>query len=258
MPSVSKLRQIRLTELLNNERLPSGASYVLKPDTVENGLKVSEANDPLKWRQKALEVLAIVESVNGIVPKGNGGVDFIANMLDTDVVFLSLAWTFSVNGSVTKFSRGTPCPECKEPITEVDVGELMMNVRDNVVSGVESMFEIEVDPALMAKLPGALASGKFMVKDPTWRDARARVPDASMSNLEVVDINRAMTALMVKSEGHPPRSVTLAESRKFPMKIIQEVLREMDLVIPNFAYVVHFRCSSCEVEIDLPFARTVD
>ncbi len=249
------LTRTSLGHLLDAERLPSGVSYVLRPDTIENGLKVAEASDALKWREKALQVLAVTASIGGVDVKDNGGVEFICGLLDTDVVFLAHAWTLGANGRTLKLNGGVPCPSCAEPFREIDLSGLVMMARETPASGLDAIHKLEFEPSLVSKLPTSLQDGQILMKDPTWREARSKVPPSSSGNSDVVDTYRALSALMVKHGDKPPRAVTSMESRQFPMKMAQALIEQMNLLIPNFSREFQFNCPKCGLEVDIPFDR---
>lgn len=251
----SPLRVTTLGALLDSCTLPSGATYVLQPDTVEIGLKVAEASDPLKWREKALQVVTVTESINGQNIKAAGGVEFVNSLLDTDVMFLAMAWTFEVNGRELKFDKAVPCPQCTAPFSKVDMNELGIAVRDTPVSGLHAIVPIELPAELIARLPASIKDGVLHIKDPTWREARSRVPANNQADMEVIDVHRALSALLVKHGDKAPRAVTRAEANQFPMRVIQSIIAEMDRLVPNFTRELKFKCKSCEVEIDIPFDR---
>jgi hypothetical protein len=256
MPELeTKLRKTTLGALLDAERLPSGVPYTLHPDTVEFGLKVAEAADPLKWREKALQVMAVVDTVNGQSVKSSGGVEFVCSLLDTDVVFLAMAWSCGVNGRDMKFDKALPCPRCTTPFQKVDLGQLTIMARDEQATGVHAIQELVIEPELLAKLPPSIRDGKLLVKDPTWRDARSRVPANCAGDLTVIDVHRALCAVMVQHGEKAPRAVVQAESKQFPMKAIQVILAEMDRLVPNFNHELQFVCKECGLEIDIPFDR---
>lgn len=249
------LRKTTLGALLDACQLPSGARYVLHPDTVEFGLKVAEASDPLKWREKAMQVVAVTSTINGQDVKASGGVEFVCGLLDTDVLFLAMAWTFEVNGRELKFDKALPCPQCTAPFSKVDMNQLVVMVRDEAASGPTAMREMILDPELVARLPASIRDGKLLVKDPTWREARSRIPAVCANDLEVIDVHRALSALMVQHGEKAPRAVVQAESKQFPMRVVQAILAEMDRLIPNFTRELQFTCKTCGVEIDIPFDR---
>lgn len=249
------LRKTTLGALLDACQLPSGAHYTLQPDTVEFGLKVAEAADPLKWREKAMQVVAVTNTINGQDVKASGGVEFVCGLLDTDVLFLAMAWTFEVNGRELKFDKALPCPRCTALFSSVDMNQLVVMVRDEQASGPAAIREVVLGPKLMERLPASIRDGKLLVKDPTWREARSRVPAACANDIEVIDVHRALSALMVQHGDKPPRAVVQAESKQFPMQVIQTVLTEMDRLIPNFTRELQFTCKTCGAEIDIPFDR---
>lgn len=256
MPELdTKLRKTTLGALLDGNHLPSGASYALQPDTVEFGLKVAEATDPLKWREKALQVVAVVDTINDQSVKASGGVDFVCGLLDTDVIFLAMAWTCEVNGRELKFDKPVPCPQCTAPFQKVDLSQLAIMVRDEPSSGPNAIQVLNIEPELMAKLPASVRDGKLLVKDPTWREARSRIPANCANDLQVIDVHRALSALMVQHGEKAPRAVVQAESKQFPMRAVQVILAEMDRLVPNFTRELQFVCKTCEVEIDIPFDR---
>lgn len=249
------LRRTTLGSLMDNGRLPSGATYTLNPDTVEFGLKVAEASDPLKWREKAMQVVAVTSTINGSDVKTAGGIEFVNGLLDTDVVFLAMAWTFDVNGRELKFEKAMPCPCCTAPFSRVDMNRLVVMARDELATGSSAIRELTLDSELVSKLPASVRDGKLMVKDPTWRESRSRVPANSLSNVEVVDVHRALSALMVQHGDKAPRAVVMAESKQFQMRVIQGIIAEMDRLVPNFTRDLQFTCATCGVEIDIPFER---
>lgn len=251
----STLVKVTFGELLDAGRTPSGLPFVLKPDTVENGLKVAEAKDQLKWREKAMQVMAVTESIGGQDIKKNGGVDFVCGLLDTDVVFLAMAWTSEVNGRALKLGQSIPCPQCTAPMTEIDLSGLAILARREPASGPSAIKAIELPPEVMAKLPDSVKSGTIMVKDPTWRESRMRVPAACGDDVAVIDVHRALSALMVSHDGRAPRAVVAAEASKFPMRAIQIIITKIDEVIPNFTRDLVIHCSTCGAELDVPFDR---
>lgn len=243
----------KLADLLDSGTLPSGAQFELKPDTVAVGLKVAEAKDSQPWREKLMQVLAVTETVNGVNVREAGGVPYLGSLLDTDIVFLSLAWTASVNGNSLTLPTPIPCPECTAPFTSVDLGLIEVVCYDNTLQGPETYEVIEFDEQLRSRFPVSLREGEIVIIPPTWMASRSKIPLSSMSSAAAVDMYRAMTSLGVRKSAEQPRSVVLAEARELPMAAVQKIITVMNERIPSFRRVIKFNCTTCKAEIDVPF-----
>lgn len=242
-----------LADLLDSNTLPSGVSFELKPDTIDTGLKVAEAKDSQLWREKLMQVLAVTESIGGKNVKEAGGVSFLGSMLDTDIVFLSLAWTAVVNGSALTLPSPIPCPECTAPFTSVDLGLLEVVCYDGQVQGADAYVLVEFDSKFRTRFPESLREGEIVIIPPTWLSARSRVPANSVQSQVSVDMYRAMTSLGIRKGTEQPRGISLAEVRMLPMAALQTVISTMSEHVPSFKRIVKFHCNACNTDIDVPF-----
>jgi hypothetical protein len=253
------LRAVTLEELIAEGRLPSGHEFELMPDTVGIGLSVSEVDEKMSWRKKARQAALVCKSAAGqdiqsTNPKEQ--VTFMGNMLDADVVFLSLAWNAQNNGMVVKLTDGggVNCPLCANPFSEIPFGCICIMARSQPASGPSAVFPIEVD---RSKLPASIRDQQLFIQDPLWVGAKAHVPENFWTNEDVVRMNRVIAALRVGArEGGPPRMLSRkAEAMNLRMATVIEVSDAMDKCIPHFKPTFPLVCTNCGAEALLPFAQ---
>ena len=251
----TKLREVTFGSLLDSETLPSGHRFELMPDTVDVALRVAEAHDPAPWRRKLMQVLAVTKSVGGKDVRENGGADFLGRLLDSDVVFLALAWTSIMNGRKIDISESIPCPSCAARLDSVELNPLVVYARQEPPDGPATYYPVEVEDEF---LPQSMRGGSISVAEPTWIQARRRIPENTWENVEVIAMNRAMGAIHVSSgKGKAPRLVSVAEARKMRMRGLQAVISTMEDSIPHIKPVISLSCKECGVASDIPFEQAV-
>jgi len=243
-----------LQELLDEGRLPSGGTFTLMPDTVGTGLAVAEAADSAQWREKALQVLAVVDKIDGESVRDNGGVDFIRSLPDTDVSFLALAWSCQSTGGSLSLGEGAPCPYCAHKIKKFSMSGLGVVC---AAPGKSSGFVPVEMPEGCA--PARFKDGQFMVKMPTWFDARSNIPEVSYDKFEVLHIHRAMAALYFQGKGEPaPRKIMSTEIKtKFKLPAIRAVMKTLRESTPHILDAISIECPSCKQEVETPFEQAM-
>lgn len=253
----SQLEETTFAQLFKEERLPSGHSFELMPDTVETALNVAEIDDILMWRKKAKQAAAVLKSVGGTNLQDSGeddsGFRFVERMLDTDVVFSALAWSAQLNGMSIKLSEGVPCPSCAHPFREIPIGDVKVFARPAPIgdSGLPSTWPVEIDDE---DLPAAIRGGTISVSDPTWKNARINVADRSWDNSEVVTIYRGVSCLWFTKKGKAPRNVqSRTEGRKIRAKAVQRAVEALDEHVPHFEPRIEMVCTSCKQVSVVPF-----
>jgi hypothetical protein len=252
------VKESSLGSLLDSDTLPSGHRFALKPDTVEVALSVAEATGATKYHEKLAQVSRVIESVDGKNVAESGGVDFLQGMLDTDIVFISLAWTLQNNGRSLAMKDGVQCPKCATKITSIDLSEIRIFAAD--VAGADaikpsSLRKVEVDPEL---LPPVLKSGGVYVGTPTWYTARRDVPDASWTNQEVVKIHRVLSVLHAKStDGQSMRALARAEARGLRTAVVKAAALVLDDHVPYIVPSLIIICSACKDRFEVPFDQPV-
>lgn len=252
----TSLRVVTFEELYHSGRLPSGHTFELVPDTLGNSLKVSEIDEKVPWRKKAAEAGVIAASVSSqdvqaMKPKDR--IPFMGGMLDTDIMFLSMAWGSQTNGMTIKIDpkAGVVCPTCGNKFESIPYGGIPVYVRDTPVGGPDAVWPVSVDHNL---LPESLRSQSLMLVDPTWMPARQHIPNGSWDDPTVVKINRVGASLRVKSGDGPPRVLSrAAEFERLRNGAINQVSLEMDKRIPHFAEHFDYECSHCGVVAVIPF-----
>jgi|9_EtaG_2_1085328.scaffolds.fasta_scaffold00002_131 hypothetical protein len=240
-------------ELYEQSKLPSGLEFELQPDTVENALAVAEIDDPQPWKKKALQVFTVTKSVNGVpFHDDDGSVSLVNNMLDTDIQFLSLAWTAQLNGTKMDLDGGAPCPSCNKLILNIDYGNLKVHHRDTPATG-PGMHEVEgIDPAM---LPKTLVGGKMAVADTSWMNARKRVTEKSWENLDAIMMHRIMSALYVIKGDSGNRIVTNHEAMAMRSKVLLLAKDVMDQHVPHFDLHMILTCPHCKEDSMIPFTQ---
>jgi hypothetical protein len=251
------LRQITFMELLQAGRLPSGYEFELMPDTVGIGLKVSEVDEKIAWRKKAKQAAIVTKSVAGqpiAEMKSKEQIEFFGGMLDTDVMFLSMAWTSQNNGATMKLAdAGIPCPACGTAFKEIPYGHISVFCREQPVSGPTAVFPLEV--SCRDDLPDSLKAGQFFVQDPNWMPSKVHIPENSWMIPEVVKVHRVLAGLRYSDRtSGPPRMLSRnAEALNLPVKAIEEVARQMDLHVPYMDRKFTITCAGCGQESEVPF-----
>lgn len=241
-------------ELFEQERLPSGNSFELMPDTVEVALAVAEVNDPFQWKKKAIRVFTVTKKVAGhdVQDAEKGGPAFVQRMLDTDVIFLSLAWTAAINGTkIDVEDGGVPCPTCATRFKDIDFGNLKIWARGKPAdTGIYHVPDIDA-----GDLPKSLAHGQLCVRDATWMAARRGVSDQSWENPEAVKMHRTMASLMLDREGKGARDVSFSEAKQMRARALVKAARVMDQHIPHFEMQLEIRCAKCKEAAIIPFTQ---
>ncbi len=250
----SKLVKSTLGEMVDAGVLPSGCQFDLMPDTVEVALRVAEASDPYKWKEKLLQVLAVTSSVNGENIREKGGVDFLGGLLDTDVVFLALAWTHVMNDRRIKLNEAIPCPQCASPFAEIPLDVIGVSRRESKPSGPFPMFE--VDGLNDDMLPTSLKGNTILVGEPTWIAARKNIPENSWDKPDAIRIYRSLCALYAQNkEGKAPRQVSRTEAVKIKMRGVHAIAQCLDDNVPSIDSSMVITCSECGSESEVPFEQ---
>lgn len=248
---VSELQEISFEELFRQERLPSGHEYELMPDTVENALSVAEASDARPWKHKVMQAFAVTKSIGSISVQEQGW-DYMQNILDTDLVFIGLAWSAQLNGMEFDLSEPVPCPACGHAFKKIGFSNLKIHVRPTPMQGPGVWPVEDLDKDL---LPDSLKKGQIMVSDTTWLAARKNIGEAQWENQDVVNIHRAMASLRVSTSGNAPRAVIMAEARKMSAKSLVAITREMNRHIPYFEQSLDLECKKCKSVSTVPFSQ---
>lgn len=246
---VSDLTVMTFKELFDMERLPSGHSFELMPDTVENALSVAEASDVRPWKEKVLQAFAVTSKI-GTHNVQEQGFTFLSSVLDTDLIFLGLAWSAQLNGMTFKLEEPAPCPSCGAPFHEIGFGGMKVHVRE---SPLETPGVWKIDGIEKTMLPKSLHNGDLMCGDMTWEDARKNVSETTWENQDVINIHRVMASLKVSSGGKLPRHVVSAESRKMSARALKHVAAEMNKHIPYFEPGIDLECQKCKSVSTVPF-----
>ena len=254
------LTKMTFKELFESETLPSGHPFVLMDDTVDIALKVAEVSDAHVWRKKAMQAFVVTKSVGGVELHSDGdeggGVEFLHNMLDLDVVFLSLAWTAQLNGMSVKLEEGVPCPSCTHLFHEVPFGDLVINSRTRS----EASGFVPVEGIPDEQLPRSIRGKKLFVKDPTWQAARQFVAERSWSNTDVVSIYRTMSSLYAEAgdKNSPPRALSMqGEAKKMSTRALNTCTDVLEKHIPNFQMHLDLKCKKCKEISVIPFGEGV-
>ena len=259
---MSGLVATTLGELIDSGKLPSGNSFALKPDTVENALLVGEAQDDRPWREKLLQAQACVATIAGKPVDEQGGVSFLSSLPDADIVCITMAWTAEANGRVMALAQGVPCPECTHPFHEIPLGPIKLFAREQPLSGPDSIFPLDLSGLSdrhQKMMPAGLQGASFYVRAPTWKAARAHVSKRTMAKPDMVNAYRAMAALMHKSEGgSQPTPTPHALAKKLPSVVIRTVIKVMDEHVPYMAREIAITCKKCGTELDVPFDQADD
>ena len=246
------LQETTFKELFDAGRLPSGAEFELMPDTVEIALAVAEVSDPFQWKKKALQAFTVTKTVAGLDVQ-EAGPNFVYNMLDTDVIFLSLAWTTQLNGTKLDIDEGVPCPTCNHLFRDIDFGNLKLYCRGSQGTG-PSVFAIE--GVNEDHLPKSLQGGKLAIGDMTWKAARRGVSEQSWENIEAVKMHRVLSGLrLIKGEAQQPRDVMTAESKKMKATVLRHAAEAMDSNIPHFDMQLNMKCTKCDEVSVVPFTQ---
>lgn len=249
---MGQLISMTFKELYSAGLLPSGATFELMPDTVEVALAVAEVSDPYQWKKKALEAFTITKTIGGIDVQEHGP-ELVYNLSDTDVIFLSLAWTAQLNSTKMPIEGGIPCPTCNKLFHDVDFGELKVNCRQ-ALDNSPKMFLIDgIDEK---DLPKSLRGGKLAIGDMTWKQSRQRVSEASWENPEAVKMHRILSGLhLMKNNNGKTRFVAFAESRKMRAGVLKSAAKTMDENIPSFEMTLGMVCNYCGEIAAVPFTQ---
>jgi hypothetical protein len=242
-----------LGELIDAGRLPSGYPFKLRPDTVETALAIGEAQDNRPWREKLLQAMAALESVNGQSVADQGGVGFLGGMPDTDIVFIIVAWTAETNGRAMQLDTGVPCPECNTPFFEVPLDTVGVWARPVPLTGADAIFDLKIDDKTRAKLPESVRDADFFIRSPTWSSARTDVGEKALRRMDIIDVYRARGALMYKPPSGSPIPVPMGMSKTFPMRVIRLAVAALAKNVPYIAREMTFECKKCGAELDIPF-----
>lgn len=252
----SPLQEITFEQLFKEGRLPSGYPFELMPDTVETALKVAEVDDLYVWRKKALEAHVVLRSVaeHTFHEDDSPGVEFIHGMLDTDVIFLALAWSSQMNGFKIRLSEGVPCPSCASAFMEIPFGNLRIFARTAPIEGPEGIFPVEgMDQNL---LPKSIRGGSLFVCDPVWKVVRRYVAEKSWESAEVVAMYRAMGSLRHSSKSaKSPRAVAIAEAKQMSARTLRMIIDTLDRFVPHFEGSVDLKCEQCKSVSIVPFEQ---
>ena len=252
---IGTLVEITFKELYDQDRLPSGHSFQMMPDTVEIAMKVAEIDDTIKWKHRALQAFTVTKSVGGNDLQEDGP-EYVHHMLDTDVLFLSLAWSTQMNGFTMDLAQGVPCPSCSHPFKMIDFGGMKIMVRSKPVGGPNAMFP--VDDIIDDELPESLKGTKILVTDPTWKDARSKVPDAAWDRPEAVILHRMATCVLTSRDGGQPRVPSgSGEVMKMKQKTIPKILKVMTQNIPFIRQELEMPCVNCKEVAIIPFEQAL-
>lgn len=253
----SQLATTTVKALLAEGRLPSGVSFTLVPDTIENSLALEEVEDSAPIKKKAVQAACVLQSVGPYTFRQDGlkskeaDAQFVSLMLDTDVQFIALAWAAYVDGfSVSLSEEGIQCPNCARSITELKFDGLNVFVRNTPISGKFVNFDMP-NPE---NLPPSLVGASFQLCDPTWDRARKFVPVAHWGNNDIMNANRAYASMMVTGRDGSVRPVShAAEFLKMRTKHVSAVVDAIKDFVPHFDTGVDIACPSCGVATRLPF-----
>lgn len=256
MTTEKRLTVRTFDELFREERLPSGNSFKLVEDTVDNALKLAEQDHPQTYMKKALQVHTVLKSVGGMTLHGDDspGVELVNGMLDTDVVFLGLAWTAQMSDMTIMLDEGVPCPYCGDKWHKVPFGNLKVMCRDQPASGSDAKLTIEVDPAY---LPSSMGT-KLIVSDPTWENARRHIPERRWTSTDHIEMHRAMSCVTVESSSGGIRQPSLkGELRKMRMRAIEGINEALAANTPHMQMHLDLKCEGCGKVTHLPFDQGV-
>ena len=251
------LEESTFENLFKQNRLPSGHSFELMPDTVETALRVAEVNDSKSWKEKALQAYVVCKKI-GHFDVQEQGPGFIHNLLDTDVTFLSLAWAAQMNGTTIGLEEGgVPCPTCSVAFKEVNFGDLKIHCRPTPIGGPDGMFK--VDAVSDAELPNSLQGCTLFVTDPTWQLAKSKLTDSSWGVPQAVILHRMMCTLRASSQGGTaPRALSLkGEVNKLKSSVIPKVVQVMNDNIPHFVMQLDLKCQHCGEVAVVPFEQAL-
>ena len=257
--STSELRNVTFKELFDSEILPSGISFKLREDTVDIALQIAEVQDSHIWRKKAMQAFILCKQVGSVDlhPDNDDGpgVEFIHNMLDLDVIFISLAWTAQLGGFDIKLSEGVPCPACTNLFHSVPFGDLVIRARDQDKHGEHYVVE-----NIPEKMPNSLKGIPIYVADPTWENARKYVSERSWSNIDVVAMHRTMSSLKAGSTDNvgTHRAVSvMGEAKKMSMEALDACTQTLEKHIPSIQMHLDLKCSKCKEVCVIPFGEGV-
>ncbi len=251
--SESTLNVRTFDELFREKTLPSGHSFELAADDVDTALTVAEQDHSLIYMRKALQAHCVVKSIGGRNIHGeNGlGVEFINGLLDTDVIFIGLAWTAQMENMNIELDSGVPCPYCSHPWMKIPFGNLKIWCRNQPVSGMENSVSMAVDKGLVPKSMGT----ELVIVEPTWESSRRHVPEKRWESQEHIMINRAMSAVRVRSsDGSSLRQPSYkGELRKMRMQAINQVSKVLDSTVPFIERQLDLHCENCGKVSHIPF-----
>lgn len=257
MATEKRLTVRTFDELFREEKLPSGARFKLVEDTVDNSLKVAEQDHHLTYMKKAMQIFCVLDSIGGIKlhEEGSPGVEVINGLLDTDVVFLGLAWTAQMADMTLELNDGVPCPHCGHHWMEVPFGNLKVMCRDEPVSGADAQVALKAEKGWAPASMGL----SWMITDPTWEKARRFIPEKQWGSTDHITMHRAMAATMVESSsGGSVRQPSMkGELRKLRMRGISAINRALDANVPRMQMHLDLECSNCGQVTQLPFEQGV-
>lgn len=254
----STLVEVTFEQLFKEGRLPSGNTFELNDDTVDVAIRVAEVNEQRKWAEKANQAFIVTKRVNGIELHGeNGtGIEFMYNMLDTDILFLSLAWSAQMNGMDIDLEEGVPCPSCGREFTSVPFGNAVFFARQEPVGGPNAVFP--VDGIDKTHLPKTLRDSSIFVVDPTWKAARSNVSERSWDNTEVVLIYRALSAVRCSSSGGGIRAPSMnGELKQIRPRALRPIVETLNSHVPYFKASLDLKCTGCKSTAVVPFGQGV-
>lgn len=246
------LRTVTFQELFDRSVLPSGVPYELMDDTVEVALAVAEVSEPAPWKEKAIRAFTVTKSVGNINVQEQGP-KFVLNMLDTDVIFLGLAWTAQLNGTKLDIEEGgVPCPTCNHPFKSVDFGALELNVRDQNLTE-PPVFRVEgIDPKM---LPKSIQGSTLGIRDMTWSQSRKGVSEKVWEKPEAVKMHRILSGLVSINANGGVRDVHYSESKGMRAGVLRRVADVMDENIPNIEMQLKMTCEKCKGIAIVPFTQ---
>lgn len=247
-------------ELFNIGRLPSGNTFELVEDTVENSVRQGSIDHHLVHTKKALQACCVLAKVGdytfgrGTKEARDEDLNVINHMLDVDVQFVGLAWAAQLEGLTVKLADGgLPCPHCAEKLASVPFGDLGIFCRDAPLTGGQAIFDVKLSDE--DRLPPTLVGTSLKIVDPLWLPARQSLAENQWKFADVISVNRAAAALMCASgPNSAPRPLSRqAEFNKLRTKHVNDVVTAMDLVVPHFEPVLNISCTHCKKTITIPF-----
>lgn len=258
------LEIITLAELHQTGMLPSGNEFELVSDKLGNLLAVSEVDEKTQWRKAAKQCSRVLARIGSeVVPdvtNGKAGLEFVSNMLDADVQLINMSWMVQNNGMDLKLAGADSageikCPSCGARWAQVPLGGIGIHCRREPASGPSAVFPVVVAPEDRVQLPASLQASEFCLVDPTWRAARANVPENHWTNDRVIAINRTLASLRVRTDSGGMRILSRkGEAMELRTRFMASVTEQMDDVIPHMPDTFVLTCQECGDESNLPFA----